>query len=113
MFANAGRALRFVGIPDRRGFRIEPSAAPPRPRQTVFITRGALPLTPWDVIGLAGIIVVLGTLLVFGRSLRAAPARAARWADPWRLDERPVTRLPRIPLRREAPRREPPRRKAP
>jgi hypothetical protein len=49
-------------------------------------------LNPWDLIGLTGIIVVVGTLLVFWRSLMDQPAqqRTAAWDDRWPIGERPA-----------------------
>jgi hypothetical protein len=59
-------------------------------------------MNPWDLIGLAGIIVVVAILLVFGRSLRgsSAPRRIGAWEDSWPVDGRPMAGLPRIPLSR-------------
>ena len=59
-------------------------------------------MIPWDLIGLAGIIVVFGTLLVFWRSLMDPPAqrRTATWDERRAVGGRPAVRLPRIPLTR-------------
>jgi hypothetical protein len=59
-------------------------------------------LNPFDLIGLAGIIVVVATLLVFGRTLRGSPAprQTAAWDDSWPVHGRPMAGLPRIPRSR-------------
>lgn len=59
-------------------------------------------MNPWDLIGLAGIIVVVAILLVFGRSLRGSrtPRRTRAWDDSWPVVGQPMAGLPRIPLSR-------------
>jgi hypothetical protein len=104
MTANAAGRLRFGANPHhtavnpalnhrrRRGDQYGPSSS----------LAGAHGLNPWDLIGLTGIIVVVGALLVFWRSLMDQPAqqRTAVWDDRWPIGERPAGQLPRIPLTR-------------